>query len=124
MSTFKKYERLCSKRILDKLFLEGKSYLLYPIKLTILEIKFDNPTPAQVVFIVPKKRFKKANKRNLIKRRMREAYLLLKDEFYKNLNIKYLQYAISISYVANDLLPLETLKVQLQMGLKTIEKKK
>ena len=120
MPTFKKHERLCSKKQLDQLFAEGKSVLMYPIKLTFLELKLENLSPAQVVFIVPKKRFKKANKRNLIRRRMREAYRMVKDDFYIRLNNNNLQAIISISYVANDLLSYNTLKEQILKGLNTV----
>jgi ribonuclease P protein component len=120
MSTFKKHERLCRKSFIDKLFAEGKSILVYPIKITALNVEFDNPTPAQAVFIAPKKRFKKANKRNLIKRRMREAYRIVKDDYYTSLANKNKQQILSISYVANDILSFDTIKKQLVKGLSLI----
>jgi ribonuclease P protein component len=120
MPTFNKHERLCSKKLLDKLFLEGKTTLVYPLKITYLEINLDNPSPAKVVFIVSKKRFKKANKRNLIRRRMREAYRITKEKFYSNLNVNNIQYIVSISYVANDILPFDTFLEQLKKGIKLI----
>lgn len=122
MPTFKKHERLCSKKLLDRLFLEGKTTLTYPFKFTYLKTNFENPSPVKVVFIVPKKRFKKANKRNLIRRRMREAYRLSKETLYNNLYINNIQYIVSISYVANDILPFDTLKEQLEKGIKMLSR--
>lgn len=37
------------------------------------------------MFVVPKKKFKRANERNTLKRRMREAYRLQKAELYKTI---------------------------------------
>lgn len=49
------------------------------------------------MFVVPKKKFKHANDRNKLKRRMREAYRLKKSEFYAalpltGLNLAFLYY--------------------------------
>ena len=49
------------------------------------------------MFVVPKKKFKHANDRNTLKRRMREAYRLQKGDFYKRagvtkLNLAFLYY--------------------------------
>lgn len=37
----------------------------------------------KAMFVVPKKKFRDANDRNKLKRRMREAYRLCKNDFYK-----------------------------------------
>jgi ribonuclease P protein component len=122
MPTFKKQERICSKKFLDKLFLEGKTMLVYPLKFNYLEISAEDNSPCQVVFIVPKKRFRKAYKRNLQKRRMREAYRLLKDDNYKNIINKNIQLIISISYIANEILPFDLIFSQMKKGLFEINK--
>lgn len=79
MNTFNKEERLCSRKLLDLLFKDGSSFLLYPYRISYLFVDADSPFPAQVVINVSKKRFKKAVDRNQIKRRSREAYRLQKQ---------------------------------------------
>ncbi|WP_423147964.1 ribonuclease P protein component [Rubrolithibacter danxiaensis] len=79
MYTFKKEERLCSKKLLDELFHKGSSFLLYPYRVSWLITELTENVPAQVVISVPKRKFKRAHDRNLLKRRIREAYRLNKN---------------------------------------------
>jgi ribonuclease P protein component len=84
MNTFHKEERLCSKRLLDLLFKNGSSFLLYPFRVSHLFVPsaslLGQPRfPVQVVINVSKKRYKRAVDRNLIKRRTRESYRLQKQ---------------------------------------------
>lgn len=83
--TFKKIERLCSKKAIDDLFINGKSKTQFPIKLVYKTSLFDSPFPARAMFVVPKKKYKQANKRNAIKRQMREVYRLNKHTLYQSL---------------------------------------
>lgn len=86
-NTFNKQERLCSKIYIDLLFNKGKSVSGNGLKLIFFEAPatFSN---TQAMFVVPKKLFKRANKRNILKRRLKEAYRLTKNDFYKMLNDK------------------------------------
>lgn len=72
--TFKKEERLCSKKIIDQLFIDGTSFLCFPLKIVYLQRELPAKYPVQAAFTVSKKIFKSAVKRNLLKRRMRESY--------------------------------------------------
>ncbi len=103
MYTFKKEERLCNKRLIDKLYHNGSSFLCYPYRVSFLIT--DEPVPvAQVVFAVAKKRYKHAVDRNLVKRRMREAYRLHKQvllyNYLADANKKAL---ISIAYIGAEI---------------------
>ena len=83
--TFTKIERLCSKKAIDDLFANGKSKNQFPFKLIYKKSEFESPFPIRVMFVVPKKKHKRANKRNDIKRRMREVYRLNKHTLYEAL---------------------------------------
>jgi len=80
MYTFRKEERLCSRKHLDLLFKNGSSFLLYPFRISYLFIDAPSDVQAQVVINVPKRRYKRAVDRNLLKRRIREAYRLNKQD--------------------------------------------
>ncbi len=100
MKTFKKEERLCSKKSLDLLFKNGSSFLLYPFRFTHFFAEELHQYPVQVVINVAKKRYKRAVDRNLIKRRTREAYRLQKEqELYSHLGSHSKLLLLSIQYV-------------------------
>jgi ribonuclease P protein component len=104
MYTFKKEERLCSKKLIEELFHNGSSFLLYPFRIVWLSHILPAEVPVQVVINVPKRRFKKAVHRNLIKRRIREVYRLNKSaELYSFLQIHSAQLLLGIQYVGKDI---------------------
>ncbi|MCU0409041.1 MAG: ribonuclease P protein component, partial [Bacteroidales bacterium] len=71
---FPKSERLCSVRIISDLF-ENGNVLHTPLLKTVWKITcLPSAVAAQVVFSVPKRSFRLAVSRNLVKRRLREAY--------------------------------------------------
>lgn len=75
--TLDKKERLNSKAVIERLFAGGsKSFPSYPLRVVYMPQESDEKdVPAASILIsVPKKRFKRAVKRNLVKRQVREAY--------------------------------------------------
>lgn len=83
--TFTKQERLKSSKTISNIFAEGTSFYSFPFRFAWIEIKDDAPYPVQVAFSVPKRKFKSAVKRNLIKRRLREVYRKNKGILYDSL---------------------------------------
>jgi ribonuclease P protein component len=79
--TFGKNERLCSKKVIAELFENGNHFFCNPFYVLWMN-STDIPIPAQVAFSVPKKKFKHAVSRNLIRRRIREAYRKNKCDLY------------------------------------------
>jgi ribonuclease P protein component len=104
MYTFKKEERLCNKRLIDSLFHSGSSFLCYPFKVSWLVAPEGQLVTAQVLFAVAKKRYKHAVDRNLIKRRMREAYRMAKQEhLYNHLIAVNNPIILSIGYIGKEI---------------------
>jgi ribonuclease P protein component len=104
MYTFKKEERLCNKKLIDKLFHNGSSFLCYPFKASWLLIDEPVQFPVQILFSVSKRRYKHAVDRNLIKRRMREAYRLNKQQhLYDLLNGSNKKIVLSIGFIGKEI---------------------
>lgn len=102
MYTFKKEERLCNKKLIEGLFRSGSSFLCYPFRVSWQPAVLPENVPVQVLFIAPKKRYKHAVDRNLIKRRMREAYRLHKQE-YLYTHLQHKQIILSVGYVGKEI---------------------
>lgn len=74
--TLSKAERLSSKTLIEQLFAGGsKSFPAFPLRVVYMWIEpAEGEVPSSILISVPKKRFKRAVKRNLVKRQVREAY--------------------------------------------------
>ncbi|MDP3467225.1 MAG: ribonuclease P protein component [Daejeonella sp.] len=104
MYSFKKEERLCNVKLIEKLFTDGSSFLVYPFRIVWLTNVANSVHPVQVLISVPKKRFKRAVDRNLIKRRIREVYRLHKSEsLYPFLNEHSTGLILGITYIGNEI---------------------
>lgn len=74
----KKDDRLKSRKAIELLFAKGKSFSNYPFR--ILWLNTENETGLKAGFSASSKNFKKATDRNKIKRLMKEAYRLQKND--------------------------------------------
>ncbi len=83
--TLKKDEILRNKKEISGLFSDGNFLFFTSFKIVWLHKKHTGKYPVKTIFSVPKRNFKKANKRNLLRRRIKEAYRLNKHVLYKNL---------------------------------------
>lgn len=116
--SFHKDERLCSKKVIDKLFAEGKSIFAFPVKIVYLETAIPSNYPVQVAFSVGKKNFKKAVQRNLIKRKMREVYRLNKSKFYDEFGEK--QVAVFFIFTGKTVPEYVQIEASIKKGLKKL----
>jgi ribonuclease P protein component len=121
MYKFKKEERLCNKRLIDGLFHNGSSFLCYPFKVSWAAAPEGQTVTAQVLFAVAKKRYKRAVDRNLIKRRMREAYRLAKqDHLYHHLIAVNKPIILSIGYIGKEIEEYAMMEKKMQKALAQI----
>ena len=87
-ATLPKAERLCGKTAVVSLFEAGKSISAGCLRCKYL-VRADE-APSRIVVSVPKRNFKRAVKRNLLKRRMREAYRRQKDLLVPSVDVLFI----------------------------------
>lgn len=97
--TLGKQERLKSRKLIGRLYEEGKSIKVFPLRMVYIQTEHTSNFPAQVGLSVPKRNFKKAVDRNRIKRLLRETYRKEKYTVYNNINKPYV---FMISYLAKE----------------------
>jgi ribonuclease P protein component len=118
--TFRKQERLTSKSLINRLYKEGISLFQYPFKCSFLEIEIPEDISVQVLIGVSKKRIRTAVKRNLVKRRIREAYRLNKHILTKQLSDKNQKLAIVLNFIADKELSFEEIEKKICLILQSI----
>lgn len=116
--SFNKEERLCSKKAIDKLFDKGESFISYPLKVVYFETKLPTKYLVQAAFSVGKRNFKLAVHRNLIKRKMREAYRLNKSKLYNVLADK--QIAIFYIFIGENIPEYEQINTAMEKGIEKL----
>jgi ribonuclease P protein component len=119
--TFPREERLKSRKMIGRLFKEGRSFVSYPLR--VVWLPFDEneggAAPIQLAISVPKRAFKTAVGRNLLKRRIREAYRLNKSDVSRAFGFEERPVALMLVYVAKETLPY----AEIERGMKKIVKK-
>lgn len=104
MNSFKKEERLCNIQLIEKLYDNGSYFLVYPFRIIWLSCKANSEFPVQVLISVPKKKFKRAVDRNLLKRRIREIYRIQKSEnLFPFFNERSEKIVLGINYIGNEI---------------------
>ncbi len=97
---FIKKERLKSRKSIESLFSSGRSLKKFPLILIYEPTIAKEEGVIRFAVSVPKKRFKSAVRRNLLKRRIREAYRLNKHLINtpdKDLNIMFVYYSDNVA---------------------------
>jgi len=74
-STFPKHSKLCGQLRIAQLYKEGERFVAWPLRVSYMPTEGET----QVLVWAPKSLFKRAVKRNHLRRLMREAYRLHQD---------------------------------------------
>ena len=126
--TFKKEERLCSRRLIDKLYKEGHRLMAFPFSVQWLAVptcpkeQSSLHSPCQVLIVAPKRKLHHAVDRNRVKRLTRECYRLRKPAFYAFLEEHGVVIVFSMVYVHNEIMSYEQLGRKMDKLLESLEK--
>lgn len=114
--TFQKEERLSREKLIQELFDKGSSFYLFPFKVFVMPNPDQSYPFHQVMISVSKRNFKRAVDRNLLKRRIREAYRL-------NKTLLPVQNKLLIAYIysVKDILPSGQIHERLIKTFKRLE---
>lgn len=125
-----KGERLHDINTIKQLYSQGNSFLKHPLRVVFFckpleDITNSSAFPAQVIFTVSKRTFKKAHDRNLLKRRTKEAFRLHKSILYPAIESEEspLVYYISFQYIAKEIMPFVQIEKRLISALKQLKEK-
>ncbi len=120
--SLKRRERLKSKKTIELLFESGKSFSKYPLKIFYQLVELDEEQVlAQFAVAIPSRIFKKAVQRNLLKRRIREAYRLHKNNLLTGLLIHHKKIHFIIVYTAKEVQDYHTIEKAMQQLLDCLE---
>ena len=100
--SFKKQERLTGKKNFEKLLVKGQRFHVFPFTVY-WQCVTNQEQPVKIAFSVPKRKFKKATERNLIKRRIRESYRTNKHELNAFLESQNLQLHVLVVYSSTEI---------------------
>jgi ribonuclease P protein component len=100
--SFRKVERISSRKEIDLLFEKGKSFTIYPLRVVYAEKAAASGVAASVLISVPKKKFKRAVHRNRLKRLIRENYRLRKNALLAVCRQENREMNIGFIYAANE----------------------
>ncbi|UKI46114.1 MAG: ribonuclease P protein component [Phocaeicola vulgatus] len=122
--TFSKEERLSRKRDIDTLFADGKSFIAYPLRVIfLLAEQSEGSVPVSILTSVSKKRFKRAVKRNLIKRQVREAYRIQKQDLCNCVQEKGKSLKVAFIYIDKEIYLQKDIEKAMAKALRVLKEK-
>ncbi len=112
-----RHERLRSLGAVRRLFTEGESGFVFPFRYVWYAEPDVAPT-VEVLFSTPKKFHKRANKRNLVRRRTKEAYRLQKQTLTLHNHDRNID--LALIYSSHEVLPYHKIQYAVRKVLETI----
>lgn len=124
-ATLSKAERLHRRSIISQLFESGStSFSAFPLRVVFMPTDKEADAPAASILVsVPKRHFKRAVKRNRVKRQIREAYRLNKQILHDSLSASPQGVAIAFIWLDKELHSSEEVTRKVKILLKRIAEK-
>lgn len=111
------HERLRSLGAIRRLFTEGESGFVFPFRY-VWYAEADVVPSVEVLFSTPKKFHKRANRRNLVRRRTKEAYRLQKQTLMLHNADRNID--LALVYSSSEVLPYHKIEYAVRRVLETI----
>lgn len=122
-NTLHKSERLDRKKVIEKMFAGGsRSFSVFPLRVVYLPVE-ELEADASILISVSKRRFKRAVKRNRVKRQIREAYRVNKHELLNILVERKCRLAIAFIYLSDQLVESSIIEDRMRIALVRITEK-
>lgn len=122
--TLCKAERLNSKKSIETLFAGGaKSFSAFPLRVVFMPAETNGDISVSMLVSVPKKKFKRAVKRNRVKRQVREAYRKNKHKLIKLLQDRQTGLLMAFIFMDSELHSSEDIESRLKELLNRIGEK-
>mgnify|MGYP006109434397 FL=1 len=117
MFEFPKKQKLCNETAIKNMFSNGKSFAVDPIRLVWKEEFNSDEVALKSIIVVPKKKLNLAADRNVMRRRMKEAYRLQKTAIESFLKSENIQLSIALIYQVEEILPYKTIEEKIKLIL-------
>lgn len=124
MDNLRKSERLNRKILIDKMFMGGssRSFSVFPLRVVYMPAE-NQEEPVSILISVSKRRFKRAVKRNRVKRQIRESYRKNKAELSRFMVEKEQNLAVAFIYLSDQLISSAEIEAKIKLLLtRMIEK--
>ncbi len=122
MFQFPKKQKLCGEKVIERLFANGKSISEKPFRAIWNFEKNNDQVFVKSLIVVSKKRLKLAVERNVVKRRIKEAYRLQKKQLECFLEGTNQQLNLAIIYQQEEILDYKTLEEKINLLLSRLIK--
>tara|TARA_B110000444_G_C18803596_1_gene578749 strand:+ start:628 stop:1002 length:375 start_codon:yes stop_codon:yes gene_type:complete len=117
MFEFPKKQKLCNETAIKEMFSNGKSFVIPPIRLVWKGEVNSDAVAIKSIIVVPKKNIKLATDRNIVRRRMKEAYRLNKAKIENYLSDNNRQVNIAIIYQNEKILSHKVIEEKIKLIL-------
>ena len=122
MFQFPKKQKLCGEKVIERLFANGKSISEKSFRAIWNFEKNNDQVCVKSLIVVSKKRLKLAVERNVVKRRIKEAYRLQKKQLECFLESTNQQLNLAIIYQEEEILDYKTLEEKINLLLSRLIK--